>query len=36
MKFWVTIFDDVFAKSCYTTVDELDALIKSTRAPKKE
>ena len=38
MKFWVTIFDDVFAKFCRgedMTVDELAALIKNTRAPKK-
>jgi hypothetical protein len=38
MKFWVTIFDDVFAKSCRgedMTVDELAELIKNTRAPKK-
>jgi hypothetical protein len=38
MKFWVTIFDDVFAKSCRSedmTIDELAELIKNTRAPKK-
>jgi Virulence-associated protein E len=38
MKIWVTIFDDVFAKSCRgedMTVDELAELIKNTRAPKK-
>jgi hypothetical protein len=38
MKFWVTIFDDVFAKFCRgedMTVDELAELIKNTRAPKK-
>jgi predicted P-loop ATPase len=38
MKFWVTIFDDVFAKSCRSedmTADELAELIKNTRAPKK-
>ena len=38
MNSWVTIFDDVFAKSCRgedMTVDELADLIKNTRAPKK-
>jgi hypothetical protein len=38
MKIWVTIFDDVFAKSCRgedMAVDELAELIKNTRAPKK-
>src|SRR5689334_18227858 len=38
MKFWVTIFDDVFAKSYHHeefTIDELSELIKNTRAPKK-
>src|SRR4029077_15062688 len=35
---WVTIFDDVFARSCRgedMTVNELAELIKNTRAPKK-
>jgi hypothetical protein len=38
MKFWITIFDDLFAKSCRgedMTVDELVELINNTRAPKK-
>jgi hypothetical protein len=38
MKFWVTIFDDVFAKFCRgedMTVDELAELINNTRSPKK-
>ena len=38
MKFWVTIFDDVFARSFRgqdMTVDELAELIKNTRAHKK-
>src|SRR4029077_9779471 len=35
---WVTIFDDVFARSCRgedMTVNELAEMIKNTRAPKK-
>ena len=39
MKLWVTIFDDVFAKTCRgedMTVDELAELIKNTRAAKEE
>jgi predicted P-loop ATPase len=38
MKFWVTIFDDVFAKSCSgedMTIEELAELIKNTKAPEK-
>src|SRR5262249_26514957 len=38
MKFWVTIFNDVFAQSCRgedMTLDEVAELIRSTRAPKK-
>lgn len=38
MKFWVTIFDDVFAKSSRgedMTLDELADLIRNTRAPTK-
>ena len=38
MNSWVTIFDDVFARSCRgedMTVNELAELIKNTRAPKK-
>src|SRR5689334_10411081 len=38
MKFWVTLFNDVFGKSCHgkdLTLDELAEMIKNTRALKK-
>src|SRR6516162_4012942 len=38
MRFWVSLFDDVFAKSCQgedMSLDEFTELIRNTSAPKK-